>query len=51
MQLLNQLITNRRNQAKSADSGGGADLDSICEEIDAEDVGATTWCGLQAAMD
>ncbi len=32
-------------------SEGGADLDSICKEIDAEDEGATTSCGLPAAMD
>ncbi len=26
-------------------------MDSICKEIDAEDVGAMTLCGLLAAMD
>ncbi len=31
-----------KNQARSARLGGGADLDSICKEIDAEDVGAMT---------
>ncbi len=30
------------NQLNPARLGGGADLDSICKEIDAEDVEATT---------
>ncbi len=51
MQLRNQSIPNPRNQARSASSRGGADYDSICKEIDAEDVGATPPCGLPAAMD
>ncbi len=51
--LWNLSIPNPRNQARSASSGGGADSDSdsISKEIDAEDVGAMTLCGLQAAMD
>ena len=44
-------ILNPRNQARSASSKGGAVSDSICKEIDAEDVGAMTPCGLPAAMD
>ena len=51
MQLWNQSIPNPRNQARSSSSGGGADFDSISKVIDAEDVGATTPCGLRAAMD
>ncbi len=51
MQLWNPSIPNPKNQARSASSGGGADSDSICKMIDAEGVGATTLCGLLAAMD
>ncbi len=47
MQLWNKSILNPRNQARSASSGGGADLEFISKEIDAEDVGATIPCGLQ----
>ncbi len=51
MQLWNSSIPNPRNQARLASSGEGADSDSICKEIDAEDVGATTPCDLPAVMD
>ncbi len=40
MQLRKQLILNPKHQARSASLGGGADSDSISNEIDAEDVGA-----------
>ncbi len=51
MQLWNQSIPNPKNQARSAMSGGGADSDSICKEIDATDVRAMTPCGGLSAMD
>ncbi len=51
MHLWNQSIPSPINQARPASSGGGADLDSICKEIDAEDVGVMTLCGLPAVMD
>ncbi len=49
--LWNQSISNPRNQARSASLGKGADSDSVCKEIDVEDVGAMTLCGLPAAID
>ncbi len=51
MQLLNQSILNPRNQPRSASSGGGADSDSICKEIEAEDVRAMTPSGRLTVMD
>ncbi len=42
MTLQNCSIPNPRNQARSANLGGGADSDSKYEDINAEDVGATT---------
>ncbi len=51
MQLWNPSIPIPRSQARSASSGGGANLDSICKAIDAEYVGATSPCGLPAAID
>ncbi len=42
-----------RNQATSSRLGGRADSDSdsVCKDINAEDVGATTLCVWLAAMD
>ncbi len=45
IQLWNQSVPNPRNQARSASSGGGTDSDSVCKDIDAENVGAVTLCG------
>ncbi len=45
------MIPKPRNQARSTRSGGGSNSDSLCKEIDAEDVGTTTPCGRPADMD
>ncbi len=37
-------IFNPRHQAISASSGDGTESDSICKEIDVEDVGTSTSC-------
>ncbi len=51
MPFWNQSTPNPRNQATSATLRGGADSDSICKDIDAEDLEATTLYDLPAVMD